>query len=59
MAKLNRGVTCILNAAEIRDRWVPIGFEPSPTAPAGFDKIVAEDIATFTRIARAANIKAN
>jgi hypothetical protein len=26
---------------------------------AAFDKLIAEDIATFTRIARAANIKAN
>jgi len=59
MAKLNREVTRILGDAEIRSRWIPIGLEPSPTTPAGFDKIVAEDIATFTQIARAGNIRAN
>ncbi|RPJ44717.1 MAG: tripartite tricarboxylate transporter substrate binding protein [Betaproteobacteria bacterium] len=55
---LNREVTRILGDAEVRKRWAPIGLEPSPTTPAQFDKIIAEDIATFTRLAKAGNIKA-
>ena len=35
----------------MRARWAPIGLEPQPTTPAEFDKLIAEDIATFTRIA--------
>jgi hypothetical protein len=42
----------------LRQRCLPIGLEPRPTTPREFDKIIADEIATFTRIARAANIKA-
>ncbi len=55
---LNREITRILGDAEVRQRWSPIGLEAKPTTPAAFDKIIAADIATFTRLARAGNIKA-
>lgn len=55
---LNRQVTRILGDPELRKRWAPIGLEPSPTTPADFDKLIAADIATFTRLAKAGNIKA-
>lgn len=55
---LNREITRILGDAEVRKRWAPIGLEPSPTTPAEFDRIIAADIATFTRLARTGNIKA-
>ena len=55
---LNREITRILGDAEVRKRWAPIGLEPSPTTPAEFDRIIAADIATFTRLAKAGNIKA-
>lgn len=58
VAKLNREIARILNEAELRQRWPPIGLEPAPTTPAEFDRIIAADIGTFTGIARAANIKA-
>lgn len=58
IAELNREVTRILREDELRRRWAPIGLEPSPTTPEGFDKLIAADIATFTRLARAGNIKA-
>lgn len=56
--KLNAEITRILRDAEVRTRWLPIGLEPRPTSPAEFDRIIAADIATFTRLARAGNIKA-
>lgn len=59
IARLNREITRILGEPEVRTRWIPIGLEPKPTTPAEFDKLIADDIATFTKIARAANIKAN
>ena len=55
---LNRKTTRILGDPELRKRWAPIGLEPSPTTPADFDKLIAADIATFTRLAKAGNIKA-
>lgn len=55
---LNRQITRILGDPELRKRWAPIGLEPRPTTPADFDKLIAADIATFTRLARAGNIKA-
>ena len=59
IAKLNTEIRRILSDAEVKQRWTPIGLEPRPTTPAEFDKIVADEIATFTKIARAANIKAD
>ncbi len=56
--KLNAEIRRILSDAEVKQRWQPIGLEPKPTTPAEFDKIVASEIVAFTKIARAANIKA-
>jgi tripartite-type tricarboxylate transporter receptor subunit TctC len=56
IAKLNREVVRILSGAEVKARWAPIGLEPRPMAPAAFDKLIADDIATFSRLAKAGNI---
>lgn len=58
VAKLNREITRILAEPEARQRWAPIGRNPQPATPAGFDRMIADDIATFTRLARTGNIKA-
>ncbi len=58
IAKFNAEIARILKDGEVRTRWLPIGLEPHPTSPAEFDRIVAEDVATFTKLARAGNIKA-
>jgi tripartite-type tricarboxylate transporter receptor subunit TctC len=57
--KLSEVIGQILNAADTRARWAPIGIEPRPTTPEAFDRIVGDDVALFTRIARAAGISAN
>lgn len=56
--RLNHEVTRALNDAETLQRWRPLGLEPKPTTPAGFDRLIAADIATFTKLARAGNIRA-
>lgn len=58
IAELNREIKRVLSEDEVKRRWAPIGLEPSPTTPEGFDKLIASDIATFTRLAKAGNIKA-
>jgi tripartite-type tricarboxylate transporter receptor subunit TctC len=57
--KLNREVTRILNLPESKQRWNALGSEPVPIAPEAFDKYIASEIALFTKLARAANVKAD
>jgi tripartite-type tricarboxylate transporter receptor subunit TctC len=59
MMKLNREITRVLSDAETRARWSAIGIEPRPTKPAEFDALVRHEIALFSRIARAAQIRAD
>ena len=58
-AKLNAEVRRILAEPETRTRWLPMGLEPRPTTPAEFDRLIAEDTATFTKLAKAGNIRAD
>src|SRR5436190_12801794 len=58
IAKLNRDIVRILGEPDTRSRWGPIGIEPRPSAPEGFDRMIREEIALFSRIARAPSIKA-
>jgi len=59
IAKLNAQTARALAEAELRSRWTPLGLEPKPTSPAEFDRLIAADIETFTRLARAGNIRAD
>ncbi len=56
--RLNQEITRILREPGLRQRWAPIGLEPAPTTPAAFDQLIGDEIAAFTAIARAANIRA-
>jgi len=58
IAKLGREIARILSDEETRARWAPIGIAPRPTTPEDFDRLLRNDTALFTRIARAANIRA-
>jgi tripartite-type tricarboxylate transporter receptor subunit TctC len=55
--KLNEEITRILNLPDTKERWTALGAEPAPTTPAGLDKLIAEEIANYAKIARAASIK--
>jgi tripartite-type tricarboxylate transporter receptor subunit TctC len=57
--KLNREITRVLSDAETRGRWSAIGIEPRPTQPAEFDDLIRREIALYSRIARAAQIRAD
>jgi tripartite-type tricarboxylate transporter receptor subunit TctC len=56
MARLNTEIGRILADGDTKARWAPLGIEPRPTAPEEFDRLVARELALYTRIARAANI---
>jgi tripartite-type tricarboxylate transporter receptor subunit TctC len=58
VARLNREIVRILADPETKQRWAPIGMTPRPMSPEAFDALIRSDAATFTRIARAANIRA-
>ena len=58
-ARLSSAMAQILGDADTRARWAPIGIDPQPTTPEEFDRIVRDDVALFTRIARTARITAN
>ena len=59
VAKLNQEVTRILNLPDSWERWNALGADPVPIAPEAFDKYVVEQITLFTKLAKAANIKAD
>src|SRR5436190_1617378 len=56
MTRLNAEIGRILADVDTKTRWAPIGIEPRPTTPQDFDRLIARDVALYTRIARAANI---
>jgi tripartite-type tricarboxylate transporter receptor subunit TctC len=58
MARLHTEIARILGDADTQARWAPIGIEPRPTTPQEFDRLIAGEIALYTKIARAANITA-
>jgi tripartite-type tricarboxylate transporter receptor subunit TctC len=58
VAKLNREIVRILSEPEVNERWPKLGMQPLTTTPEGFDKLIRDDVATFTKIAREANIRA-
>lgn len=57
--RLNDEITRILRMPDTRERWTALGAEPTPSAPGELDKLIAEEIANYAKIARAAGIKAN
>lgn len=57
--RLNGEITRILRQPDTQQRWVALGAEPAPTTPEQFDKLVADEIVAMSKLARAANIKAN
>jgi len=59
VAKLTREISRVLSEPELKTRWAAIGIEPRPDAPEAFDRLIREDVAVFTKIARGANIRAD
>jgi tripartite-type tricarboxylate transporter receptor subunit TctC len=58
VARLNDEIARILRDADTRGRWAPIGISPRPSTPQEFDRLIGDEVALFSKIARAAAIKA-
>jgi tripartite-type tricarboxylate transporter receptor subunit TctC len=54
--KLNAQVNAVVQGKEVREQFGRIGIAPAPMKPEEFAKFVREQMATFRRIAREANI---
>jgi tripartite-type tricarboxylate transporter receptor subunit TctC len=57
--RLNREITRALDLPDVRKRWTTIGAVSAPSTPQQFDKLIAEQIKVFTKLARAAGVKAD
>lgn len=56
VAKLNKEIGEILRMPDVVARWEAFGVDSVPTTSAEFDKVIADNVAAFTKAAKAANI---
>ena len=57
--RLQDEVARVLKLPEIRERIVALGIDPMASTPEEFSRLIAADIAKWTAVAKAANIKAD
>ena len=55
--QINADVGSILKTSEVRQRLRPLGTDALTSSPAEFDKLIADEVASFVRLSRAAGIK--
>jgi tripartite-type tricarboxylate transporter receptor subunit TctC len=59
IVKLNSEISRVAGLPAMRERWAVFGGEPMHMTPEQFDRHIVEQIALFTKLAKAANIKAD
>ena len=57
--RLQEEVARVLNLPDVRERIVALGIDPVASTPEEFSRVIAADIAKWTAVAKAANIKAD
>jgi len=57
--RLNQSLARILKLPEIEERLRAVGAEPAHSTPEGFGQKVARDIATWSKVVKASNIRIN
>jgi len=57
VARLQKEVARVVHAAEVKQRFAEMGLDPVGSSPQELGHIVARDIAKYTAVAKAANIK--
>ena len=57
VARLQKEVARVVHTAEVKERFAAMGLEPVGSTPEELAKTVARDLAKYTAVAKAANIK--
>lgn len=57
VSRLNQSVARILQRSDVQERLRVNGAEPRPTTPEGFAQVIAQDIATWSKVVKAGNIR--
>jgi tripartite-type tricarboxylate transporter receptor subunit TctC len=59
VSRLNQSVARILKLPDVQERLRAGGAEAVPSTPEGFARVIAQDIATWTKVVKTGNIKLN
>ncbi|MEI6384173.1 MAG: tripartite tricarboxylate transporter substrate binding protein [Betaproteobacteria bacterium] len=54
--RLNRAIAKILNMPDVKEKMRAGGAQPAGTSPDEFARLISKDVATWTRVVKAANI---
>ncbi|HEY3073865.1 MAG TPA: tripartite tricarboxylate transporter substrate binding protein [Burkholderiales bacterium] len=57
VARLQKEVARVVHTAEVKERFAQMGLDPVGSTPEELAKVVARDLAKYTAVAKAANIK--
>ena len=57
IARLNQSIARILKLPDVQERLRAIGAEPTHSTPEGFARVVARDVAKWSKVVKAGNIK--
>jgi tripartite-type tricarboxylate transporter receptor subunit TctC len=58
ISRIRADVARVLAEDEVQNRFAALGTRAVPSTPEAFAKLIVDDVASFTRLARAANIRA-
>jgi tripartite-type tricarboxylate transporter receptor subunit TctC len=54
--QINRDVNRVLEMPDVKERMQAIGFEPAPTTPEEYDRIIRNQLQIFTKVAKVAGL---
>jgi tripartite-type tricarboxylate transporter receptor subunit TctC len=55
--KINAELVALLRQPQVRQRFGPLGIEPATNAPDEMDKLIADEVLNFKKLAAAAQIQ--
>ena len=55
--KINADLVAVLRQPEVRQRFGPLGIEPATNTPDEMDKLIADEVLNFKKLAAAAQIQ--
>ncbi|HEV7390160.1 MAG TPA: tripartite tricarboxylate transporter substrate-binding protein, partial [Burkholderiales bacterium] len=54
--KISKDVARVLDLPDVKERMQAIAFEPAPTTPEEYDRIIRNQIEIFTKVAKSAGL---